>query len=411
MNSFPELAICPCCSHLHRRESLTCGEHASCLRCAKTLFASAPRYSRRLALMLSAVFALPVATFLPLITVGLQGNTRPVTLVNMVVSLVQSHQWLLATIVMLIFVLFPAVQLVLYSWLCHFASRARHAPGHRTALQILHWLNPWCMSDVCLLGLLIAGYKMVEFIQLSIGPGFWALVWVALLCRSISRHDLAGLWSINSTPTPPGRKPTEASATRLTGCRHCGLVCEADRRTKFTTRCPRCHTRLSLNTVDNLSRTTALLVAAIICYFPANLLPVMQTTLLGNSSEKTILSGIVAFRDSGAIAIAAIIFIASVVIPVMKFLAIGLLIITCHLRSQWAASKRTQLYRLTEAIGYLSLLDVIVVVIMSCAMQFAPSVTVEPRSGILFFALSVILTMLSALSFDPRLIWSRNHHE
>lgn len=410
MKTFTELATRPCCSHIHN-QAQTCGEQANGQQLPVGSYQPETYHSRRLALMLSAFFVLPVAGFMPLVTVGLQGSSHPVTLGAMVLSMTQHHQWLLAMVVLLIFMLFPALQIGCFCWLTHFARHNRRAPGHRIILQVTQWITPWCMSDVCLLGLLIAGYKMFEFVQLSTGPGFWALIPIALLSRSITRHDLAKLWSVAPHPTCHQRQEASKSSPKLVGCHHCGLISHPDTRSKFVSRCPRCHTVLSLNPVGSLSRTAALLLAAFFCYFPANLLPVMQTTFLGNSSEKTIISGIVAFWNSGAYAIAAIIFIASMLIPLLKFMALGFLIITCHLRSKWAASRRHQLYRLTEAIGYLSLLDVIVVVIMACAMQFAPSVTVIPRSGITFFALSVILTMLSALSFDPRLIWSRDNNE
>ncbi|MCX8959252.1 paraquat-inducible protein A [Erwinia psidii] len=410
MNTVTDSAHCSCCNSVHRCPTEASGSQPACCHSAAARVRPESYHSRQLALILSAAFALPIASFLPLITVGFQGNARQVTLENMVVSLVQSHQWLLAIIVALIFILFPMAQLFLFGWLSTFASLSRRAPGQQAILRLLQWLNPWCMSDICLLGLLVAGYKMAEFIQLNTGPGFWALIWVALMSRSMTQQDLAASWH-SSVPPSTSKTPPEGSGKKMMGCHRCGLLCQPDLKAKFASRCPRCHTLLARNPANTLSCSTALLLAALFCYLPANLLPVMQTTFLGGSSEKTIFSGVAAFWNSGASAIATIIFIASVMIPVLKFLVMGVLIITCYLQSQWAVSRRAQLYRLTEAIGYLSLLDVIVVVIMSCALQFAPSITVEPRSGIIFFALSVILTMLSALSFDPGLIGSRRHHE
>jgi paraquat-inducible protein A len=154
-----------------------------------------------------------------------------------------------------------------------------------------------------------------------------------------------------------------------------------------------------------LTRTWALLLASLICYIPANLMPVMYTNMFGRGSENTILSGIVEFWNDGSWDLALLIFIASVAVPCMKFLVLGTLLITCQRRSHWARRERSKLYRLIEVVGYWSMLDVLVVALIAALVQFRSLSTVDPRMGILFFGLVVVLTMLAAISFDPRLIW------
>ena len=187
---------------------------------------------------------------------------------------------------------------------------------------------------------------------------------------------------------------------QLALCHICGYACAED-----THQCPRCDSPVHRRKPNSVTRTWAFLIAGLIFYLPANLLPVMYTALLGNSSENTIMSGVIEFFESGSWDIAILIFIASVVVPCLKFLVLGMLLITCQRRSRWAMVERARLYRFIELIGYWSMLDVLVVALVASLVQFRELSTIEPRIGILFFGLVVVMTMFAAMSFDPRLIW------
>lgn len=196
-----------------------------------------------------------------------------------------------------------------------------------------------------------------------------------------------------------------ARQIKLRACPICGLVCEPPLTNSATPRCPRCQTRLHYRRPGAIQRAWALLIAAMIFYIPANVLPVMYTSFFGQGGDSTIMFGVIDFWRSGSYGIALLIFTASVIIPCMKFLALGLLLIIAQRRSAWAMAERTSLYRFTEFIGYWSMLDVVVVASVSALVHFQALSEAEPRSGILFFGLVVVLTMLSAMSYDPRLIW------
>jgi paraquat-inducible protein A len=187
---------------------------------------------------------------------------------------------------------------------------------------------------------------------------------------------------------------------RVTLCHVCGYVCPDD-----VHECPRCDSSVHRRKPNSLTRTWAFLIAGLIFYIPANVLPVMYTTMLGSSSENTIMSGVIEFAEGGSWDIAILIFIASVIVPCIKFLVLGLLLITCQRRSKWAMRERSRLFRFIELIGYWSMLDVLVVALVAALVQFHGLSTIEPRLGILFFGLVVVMTMLAAMSFDPRLIW------
>ncbi|WPO97762.1 paraquat-inducible protein A [Pseudomonas sp. HR96] len=199
--------------------------------------------------------------------------------------------------------------------------------------------------------------------------------------------------------------PPFARDLGLTLCHTCGQACELAGPADADVTCPRCHSLVHRRKPNSLSRTWAFLIAALICYLPANLLPVMYTSIFGSAAENTIMSGVIEFWQSGSWDLALLIFIASVAVPCVKFLVLGTLLISCQRRSQWAMRERSRLYRLIEVIGYWSMLDVLVVALVAALVQFRSLSTIDPRMGILFFGLVVVLTMFAAMSFDPRLIW------
>jgi paraquat-inducible protein A len=195
-------------------------------------------------------------------------------------------------------------------------------------------------------------------------------------------------------------QPAYARELNLMPCHTCAQICRRDEH-----RCPRCNGPVHARKHNSIARTWALLLAALILYIPANLLPVMRTNMLGNASDNTIMSGVIEFWKSGSWDIAALIFFASIVVPCMKFLILGLLLVTCQRKSRWAMRERSRLYRMVELIGYWSMLDVLVVALVAALVQFRSLSSIDPMLGIVFFGLVVVLTMLAAMSFDPRLIW------
>lgn len=198
------------------------------------------------------------------------------------------------------------------------------------------------------------------------------------------------------------KRPATASELNLCLCHSCGLACDM---IDEPHECPRCDAPLHRRKTNSLTRTWAYLLAALVFYVPANLLPVMNTTMLGSGADSTIMSGVLEFWQHGAWDIALIIFIASIAVPGVKFGALTLLLITVQRDSGWARRERSKLFRFVELIGYWSMLDVLVVALVAALVKFQTLGDIEPRSGILFFGMVVVLTMLSAMSFDPRLIW------
>jgi paraquat-inducible protein A len=169
--------------------------------------------------------------------------------------------------------------------------------------------------------------------------------------------------------------------------------------------CPRCGAQFAGRRHQSIQYTWALVIAAAICFIPANMLPVLSTTTLGSSESDTIMGGVVFLYTSGSWPLALIVLIASVMVPLGKLAALVYLLITVQRGSLGSTHERTRLYRLVELIGRWSMLDVFVDTFTVALVQLQPLMSVAPGPGVLFFAAVVVLTMIAAESFDPRLIW------
>ncbi len=169
--------------------------------------------------------------------------------------------------------------------------------------------------------------------------------------------------------------------------------------------CPRCGATVHRRKPDSIARTWAFLIAALICYLPANLLPIMTITSLGSTTSDTILSGVLRLVEYEMYPVAFIIFVASGVVPILKIVLLAVLASSVQLRSQRRPKQRTRIYRYVDMIGRWSMVDVYVVTILVALVKLGAVATVEARAGALFFGAVVVLTLWAAESFDPRLIW------
>ncbi len=218
--------------------------------------------------------------------------------------------------------------------------------------------------------------------------------------------------------TPPADAAAEAVVQtappmKLYGCHACGQVSQLARAVPagVPLQCPRCDGPLDHRRAHSLQRTWAYLIAAMVLYLPANFLHIMSTTSVFGENDHTILGGIEDLWVAGDWSLAIIVFVASIAVPMLKIAALLLLVITAQRGSRWRCLERAQLYRMVEAVGHWSMLDVYVVVLLVGTIRFGAFGGVEPGPGLLAFAAVVVLTMLAAGSFDPRLIWPEEQEE
>jgi paraquat-inducible protein A len=184
----------------------------------------------------------------------------------------------------------------------------------------------------------------------------------------------------------------------------CGLLSRPVRREEAG-RCPRCDTHLEFRKPGSVQRTWAFLIAAAVCYVPANFLPVLTTSTLAGSEDDTILQGVVLLWSPTGWPLALIVLVASIMIPSAKILALSHLLISVQRGSIENNAQRIRLYRTVELIGRWSMVDVFVDAFTAALVQLQPLMSVTPGPGLFFFAAVVVLTMLAVESFDPRLIW------
>jgi paraquat-inducible protein A len=200
--------------------------------------------------------------------------------------------------------------------------------------------------------------------------------------------------------------PLAAASQSLLSCHACDLLSKAPRahgHERLT--CPRCGATLHWRKPNSIARTWALVMAAAIFYVPANILPVMTVTSLGKAQSDTIMSGVIYLLLHGMWPLAALVFFASIVVPMLKLIILTYLCVSVQRRSPWRPQDRTHLYRITEAVGRWSMVDIYVVTILVALVRLGNLATIEAGPGAVLFGAVVVITMFAAMTFDPRLIW------
>jgi paraquat-inducible protein A len=205
--------------------------------------------------------------------------------------------------------------------------------------------------------------------------------------------------------------PATALAASCATCHDCGLLSRLPAAAAHDAGCPRCGAALHARKPRSLERTWALVIAAALCYVPANVLPIMTVTSLGKSQSDTIMSGVVYLLLHGMWPLAVVVFTASVFVPVLKLVILASLLISVWRGSSWRPAERTRLYRITEAVGRWSMVDIFVVTILVALVRLGSLATIRAEAGAVFFGAVVVITMLAAESFDPRLIWDRSRED
>ena len=188
----------------------------------------------------------------------------------------------------------------------------------------------------------------------------------------------------------------------LAGCHTCGKVSPVS-----LGNCPRCGSRLHLRKPASIQNTLALMAAAALLYIPAHLLPIMTVVELGEVTHNTIIGGMMTFWRSGAYPIAIVIFTASILIPLLKIVALSWLCAAATGRVHPSPAALGKIYWFTELLGRWSMIDIFVVGILVSIVQLGNYMTITPGPGALAFAGVVVLTMFAAMSFEPRMLWDR----
>lgn len=427
-----ELIGCHDCGCLYQWHALAVRERARCGRCQLELYrwhASGPtmQTDTMVALTLAAVLVFIIAQCFPIVTLQLAGMTSGVTLLQAVGVLWGQGMGVIATMVLLCAIVFPGLELGALLYVALGLRRRIRVPGFNLVLRIVQGARHWAMTEVLMIGILITVIKMTSLARVLPHPGLFAFGALTILCALVMRYEPRALWALadRQVPQPDGARHGQhgrhehhhqhqhqaQGATEMVACDTCGLVNRLHGHAPDTSKartdshCCRCSAALHRRIPNSIGWTWAMLAAAALLYIPANLLPVMYTQSVGGTEGDTIMSGVLLFWNTGSKALAIIIFVASVVVPVSKLVALAWLNGSAHLRSRAAPLARTRAYRVVEFIGRWSMLDIFVVTLTVALVRFDVVASITAGPGAIAFGCVVILTMVASAQFDPRLIW------
>ncbi|WP_050309360.1 membrane integrity lipid transport subunit YebS [Yersinia pseudotuberculosis] len=383
------------CDALFTLPPLGGNQTAYCPRCNAQITSGRDWSLTRLTAMACAMLLLmPFAFTEPLISIRLLGTRIDASLLAGIWQM--SRQGDPITASMVAFCILAAPVTLTFSIL-YLRIGSRIGINLRPILLILERLKEWVMLDIYLIGMAVACIKVKEYADIMPGTGLIAYLALTLLSILTLVHlNLEQLWErFYPQEQPPGPQET------LRVCLSCHYTGHPDSHG----RCPRCHTPLRHRRRHSLQKTWAALIAAIVLLLPANLLPISIVYANGARIEDTIFSGVVSLASSGNFPIAAVVFIASVLVPFTKVIVLITLLLSIHLKTQHSLKTRMRLLRLITWIGRWSMLDLFVIALMMSLINRDQLFSFTMGPAAFYFGSAVILTILAVEWLDSRLIW------
>jgi paraquat-inducible protein A len=387
---------------MQRVPALAPGVAALCGRCG-TKIHQARRHplEHSLALTLAALVLLGVLFAATLMSVETAGISHHAGLFSGPEELVARGMTALAAVVVFVTSIAPFGKLLgtLYVLL---GLRAARPPRHlRRVFVLVERLTPWSMVEVFVFGVLVAYVKLGDVVTINLGTGVFALFALTFIMTwADSALDHEAVWNALDRSPPSDAAPRAAAAG--IGCEACGLVSvpahEHDR-------CRRCDSRLHARKPDSITRTWALVIAAAVLYVPANVYPVLTVVQLGAGEPSTILGGVKELISSRMYPLAALVFFASIAVPMLKLIGLSVMLIATQAGNGGWLRDRTRLYHVVRWIGRWSMIDIFMEALLGALVRFGNVITIQPGIGAVAFCGVVILTMLAAETFDPRLMW------
>lgn len=366
--------VCEQCHTKVRIPALAHRQRAVCPVCSHTLVSHRVGASEKLlAYAFSALVFLLLSLPFNFLTFKASGQKHSIDLPTGITVLIENDYLSLAIITSLATLLLPGMVLA-GLLLLSLAQIQNRRPFYLTRLyKLVKALLPWSMAEIFLVGTLVSLIKISELADVSIGLSFYAFVgFSAFTALCIYQFDTTSYALWMSQGQPPQPKP----------------LCEKQAQA-------------------SIQRTWALLLTACILYIPANVLPIMYTEFFGQETPNTIIGGVISLWESGSYPVAIIILIASVVVPVAKILILTWLNFSVQREKTTSKQLRIRYYRITEAIGRWSMIDVFVVAVLVSLIQMGNTMSIYPGQAALAFCAVVFVTMIAAMTFDSRLIWQQ----
>lgn len=391
---------CPECGCSIWLPKIRQGQEANCPRCHHHLVHIELRpYHTVIAYALTSLILILLVYSLPFANISMKGVFSPLTLPNMIHALMEDNWSFLGALMFILTfgtpILFSLLALYVYIAL----QRRYRVPYLLSSIRLLTRLRLWIMVDVFFISMLVAYIKIRVIAEVSFGAAFWLmpLLMISLLRTSIAIPDH---WLYRQIQQHKHAVILQAASNRIC-CTRCLHFTE-----QSEPLCSVCHSELFHRRPHSLYLSFMLVLAATILYIPANLLPIMISENPVNTEVSTIMSGIIYMWNSGDQLIASIIFSASVAVPSLKIISMLILLASAYYQPLLPIKILSIQYRITEAVGRWSMIDIFVIIIMMTTF-YTPLAKVTPGPAALYFCLVVILTMLSAYFFDMRLIWDK----
>jgi paraquat-inducible protein A len=363
--------------------------------------------------VLATIALFAVANAYPIVGLSANGDLVQTTLIGAVRILYRDGVWPIAGLVFVTTLLMPTLQIGAITYLLLPLRFGRTPPRADLVFRTMVLARPWGMTEVLIFGLLVALVKLAHIAGVVPGIALWAFGAVMLLLAATSAvFNSRDVWEridslkggAHATRGTRSANARTAARAGLFVCHECGLLSKASPR-HHEGHCARCGAHLHFRKPDSIARTWAFLIAAMVLYIPANVLPMMYTSSLFGAQTDTIMSGVVYLWTSGSWPLAVVVFIASIAVPMLKIMALVFLVVCAQRRSRWLPGPRTRIYRVVEFVGRWSMLDIYVITVLVALVQFNALATIEAGPASIAFGAVVVLTMLAAMSFDPRLIW------
>ena len=397
----PQLRECPGCGLFQTVPALVPRTSVQCARCPTILRrTSAHQFQHIIALTLAAFVLLVVMCSTTLMTVETSGIKRAADLFSGPEELVRQNMGELAAVIIFVTVLAPLLRLLgtLYVLVrLHERTPARHL---RTIFAWAERLRPWSMLEVFVFGVFVAYVKLGDLVTIGLATGVYALLALTfVLIWMDAALDREAVWERLHRGDLCGGSPGVAAPI---GCETCSLV-SAPR--PDDRRCPRCEGALHERKPNSVARTWALIIAAAVLYIPANYYPVLSVVQLGAGQPSTILGGVEELVTARQYPLAALVFFASILVPMMKLIGLSSMLITIQTGHSGWLRDRTRLYHIVRFIGRWSMIDIFMESLLGALVAFGAVITIQPGAGALAFCAVVVLTMFAAETFDPRLMW------
>lgn len=376
-----------------------------CRRCDATLYERSEGWlERNLALTLTALLLFIASNTLPFLHVELNGVSYQTTLLSGVIAMFSHEHYFLGALVLGTTFIFPLLELICLIFISTTYALRKPVNGRRLSLSLLVALRPWSMLEILLLSLVIALVKMSEFFTFVPGPAlfcFFGLVFSLVgSYRYLNRHEL-WRWILAENVYYQNKN------VKFSSCQHCDALIACDLIQKLE-RCPRCKSKVFHRKPHSFQKAAAYLLAAIVLYIPANTYPILYSTSLGSTTSDTILSGVFHLFEVGSWLLGLIVFVASILVPIIKIVAMLILLYSVHKKSNKFISQKTKVYRMIEVIGRWSMVDVFVVTLLVALVQFDFIAMVDAGVAVVAFGGVVIFSMLAASAFDQRLLWDQH---